>query len=95
MKFKEQHLAVLLKAASAARPGLGPLPCGQARRIIAQWRSARAAEESIDWRRIFRIGLAFACICLLLTAAFSLRDANQEPASEFAMPSLVINLAFK
>jgi hypothetical protein len=94
VKFKNQHLGVLLKAA-APPPEPCALPPHLRHRILAEWRLAQAVGERLDWRRVFHIGLACACVFLLLTAVFSLRDGSREPSSEFEMPALVINLALR
>jgi hypothetical protein len=94
MKFNDNQLDRLLKgAALPSRPAEEEMPVGFQLRALASWRSGGAADEPVDILRLFRIGLACACVLLVLVAAAGFREINREQADEFALPNVVFNLA--
>jgi len=94
MNWTDPRLDRLLRAAAAApqkKPGELPFPV--VARVLGHWRSARAQGSSpwlLPW---LRMGLACACLLMLLACWLSLQHLDRSREDDWTVPSAVVNLA--
>ena len=89
MKPVDRQLDRLLKAAASApaRPAEAPSVALE-RRVLAEWRTARAG--SGDWAgliAVFRRGLAFATLVAIATVVVTIQETPREETDYFATRS--------
>jgi len=59
---------------------------------LAGWRRSRAEDEWMGFLPLFRRGLAFAVLLLLVSLAFSFRGLDEEPSDELGLLDSEIEL---
>ncbi len=93
MKATNDLLKRLFKAAaSVPRPEPGAPSFALEARILVAFRASRAGEWD-SLLRFLRVGLGFASVLMVVIIALSLHGIAKEPADEFAMPNVALNLA--
>jgi hypothetical protein len=94
MKPTDDCLKRLLKAtARMPRPEPGVPTAGFETGALAAWRTSRLAREWDEVLWFFRLGLGCATVLMIVIVALSLQDVANQPAREFAMPTVALNLA--
>lgn len=92
MKTTQQDLDRLFRAAAAApEDDLAAMPYGFDTRVLAL--SAGAGEDDASMLPLFRAGLAFACVLLVVTTALSLRGLQESAQDEIAASNAIVRLA--
>ena len=93
MKATNGLLQRLFKAAaSVPRPEPGGPTFALEARVLAALRASHGGEWD-GLLRFLRVGLGFASVLMVVIIALSLRGMAKNPADEFAMPNVVLNLA--
>jgi hypothetical protein len=85
MKPTDQPLQRLLAAADKApREPVGAVPLGLETRVLANWRAARADDESLSLLAFFRHAVLGASFVLVLSAAWTLTHHTAGAAGDEA-----------
>ncbi|MBU6401212.1 MAG: hypothetical protein KGS61_12920 [Verrucomicrobia bacterium] len=94
MKISDDFLQRLLRAAARARPPEPAAPpFALETRTLEAWRRSRLVGDWTGLLRLFRIGLGFASVLMVVIIALSVRDLAREPAREVTLPNVIVNEA--